>query len=220
MAVDKEVLEQLKKKKHYIILSTVTKKPYLDESGACIITEDMEDAKFYTENIPNTYISDKSDFVRINIIILYGADTLIYKGSKQKVQTYALDQKDMSPIEYLNSRCNFLIHQLMQTNKKKYLKELKDIPILCPISIDERQYAKYSYVHYSIGLLNNRQHLILFSSIQEFEEWNNTQKNIWKPLETTIFKIEHERRNAGICINPLTDKLILSDKLLKDVLRE
>jgi hypothetical protein len=74
----------------------------------------------------------------------------------------------------------------------------------------------YSYAKFG----SDTKYYVLFSKLSEFEEWNKTQSDEWKPMELDLRKFGRIRDESPVIINPLTDKLILDNKQLNTIYRK
>ncbi|MBO4847206.1 MAG: SseB family protein [Lachnospiraceae bacterium] len=208
----------------FVIYSNATKKPYISEDRECFIFDTMKEADKFIGEDKRFYRNDRSEKLSQKVYCSkyysYGIRTIVLKKIKGERVRISIEKADVKPRQYLNDETNANVYRLMETRKKKYLRSLKDNMLFCPISISIRLKGQYPKVSYCNALKNNEMYMPLFTTVQEFEKWNSKQANRWRPLGTTISKIEPERKGHSIIINPDSDKLILYNKVIKDVLKE
>ena len=113
------------------------------------------------------------------------------------------------------------ILRLKQTKKRKHLQELENVPFLAAIMLDDRKAGQYPSVHYCYAELSNGDiYYLLFTTLQEFETWNQTQENKFHPNQTCLQDFTRIRKGHPVLINPLSDKLILTHAQIKGICKK
>lgn len=202
----------------FVIESTVTHKPYLDKDYGCYLFELKSEATDFINGVADTTFGNARTLTQVNFC------TEFYQLGIQKINVKLRDKKNLViPLErkdvrraYFNNDTNGLLLRLMETKQKKYLRELNGKPFLVPVIIDERQPRQYPNIHYPyIKMENEKNYFVLFSTLAEFTKWNEEQGNKYQSMELEIEKFSRVRKNSPVMINPLSDKLILTDTQLK-----
>lgn len=208
---------------YYVVYSSFTGKPYINENKSCYIAETQKGADSFISNFGNCYKSQAPEKFNQSVyakLYSYGIQRITLQKAKGDIVNISLSKTDLKNRQFFNTEANLNLYLLKETSKKKYLRELKNCSIYCPIAIDIRMKKQYPNIHYCKATINGNKYMVIFTTLQEFEIWNKKQNNRWKLLGTTIPKIDQERKGDSLLINPETDNLILDDRLLKDLLKE
>ena len=208
----------------HLIKSDITKKPYIDKNGACYMFALKSEATAFCNEIPNISFGAAESYKQAVFC------TEFYALGIDRIKIKLRDNKDFIevPVEegdakrqYYNHVGNQLIARLKQTNAKKYLRAMKKTPFLSPVMINPRSPKQYPQMHYCYAIMKDEQkHFLLFTTLQEFEEWNKTQGNKWNAIEVNAYTFGRIRDKNPVLINPLTDKIALSDKYMKIILEK
>ena len=216
-------INKLTQKEMHLIISPLTKHPYIDEQDNCYMFELMREASDYVKEKPGTAY-DKAQFYRQIIcsdLYAIGAKRIIIKQANVSKPIEIEIDKSSVKKQFYNVDTSRLVYQIKQTKKKKYLLKLIDRIFYMPVLIDVRVKKHYPHLHYSYATFNGDDlNYLLFTTLQEFDKWNESQNGKWKALETTLIKFESIRNGKAIFINPLHEQLILTDKQLKMILKE
>ena len=199
----------------YMVASYITKKPYIGSNNEVYLFADKVEGLEYIEKkkLKKAYLENKKTYRLGNLcneMYFIGAKKIVYKLKEEKEVSFRIDTADLKK-DYYNNESNGLILRLQETNAKKYLVSLFSSTFLVPIKIDPRHKTEYPKQHYCTALIKDEPYYILFTTLKEFEEWQKSQDNVYKPLEITIAKMARIRQHKGLFINPLSDKLLLYD---------
>lgn len=209
-------------KEFYMILSEKTQRPYLDINYACYLFDTKSEADVFAKSLDKCTVKN-SQYYRAKILctdlLTFGIKSIkIKEKGNDSFVDIPINTKDGKNI-YYNEACNRYLLRLKQTSQKKYLFKLKDVNFLAPILIDIRKKASYPGLHYSYAYLNDdASYFLLFSTLKEFEEWQNSQLLNWKPMELNLKKFGRIRGSSPVLINPLSDKMILTSKQINQIL--
>lgn len=208
---------------YHILRSNKTKKPYIDENKQCYVIEGISDIKEMVKNIPDTYYDKKSTLnqsIYCNEFYSEGIEKIVFRPLKKEEMVIDITKGDIKKRFYANKDANFNLLLLTETSKKKYLRNLKSCSFITPVVLDPRQTKQYPKIHYCSAKIEEKTYFILFSTLQEFDKWNEGQGNTWKPLEVHFKDIEKERKGNDVLVNPLSEKLIIANKHIHEVLKE
>lgn len=215
------LVNSLRGRKFCVIMSVATGLPYLDEKYGCYFFEKkkeaidfIEDAKI-VDGIKLKYEDIKEiDSYILKKIIFQGAKIIIVKIDGEPdyfdIKVSKLKIKDNS---YKNSILNGLICQLKQTKKAKYLRAMRKTHFIMPILVDKRKEGAYPSMHYIYATMGKtKPYYVLFSTLNEFENWNRNQPGKWDCIEIIMEDFNQIRLKNAVVINPMTDKLVLTGK--------
>lgn len=211
--------------KYFQIFSSDTKRLYIDKNFRCYLFQSDLEAKQFCDQLEGTYFNSNSpSYVKQGPFISQcyglGIEQIRIKTVKnEKYIDITVDKKDAKR-QFYNPVTMRNILRLKQTKKNKYLKELAETLFISPILIDKREEGQYPVIHYSYGLLKDGSiNYLLFTTLQEFEKWNDTQKQNFWPNQTSLQELNKIRNNNPVLINPLSDQLILTDKQILSITR-
>lgn len=211
-------------KKYHVIHSKRTNKIYVDKNYRCYLFETERDAKGFCEEIEDTFY-EESEYIKqapfTSMCYANGIKIMRVKNAKSDTYMDITIEKEDVKHQYYNSDTNAAILRLKQTNLKKYSKALKHSEFICPIIIDQRATAQHPVIHYAFAKLgNNNIYYLLFTTIQEFKKWNDNQGGKYLPIQTTFNEFRTIRGTDSVLINPESDRLVLSNKNIEDILKE
>ena len=225
-----DVKKLLSAKKFYPVFSSATKNIYIDKDGCGFIFTVKKEAeeyinalgkdKGYVEMNPQTvsYRKDIKDYYCL------GMKTLKIK-CRENGDFIDMPLHSNVAKGYVNAALEFNVTRLKETALKKYLSAMKGNRFLVPVYLPERKKKEYPKVFYCHAVFNDekkdrREALILFSTMDEFDVWNTDMKKhkrkVFYPLEISSTRTEKVRNGSDIIINPLSDKLLITDKQLKE----
>ena len=219
--MEKDDINLLTLKEYYLVESLLTQKPFFDEKMRCYLFEIKSDASAFCKDMKNVKILDAKTYRTLFVSELYGygATSIRIKPRNGGFKDIAVDN-DIKQRKYLNPETCKNIIMLRQTSKKKYARNLKNGKFLSPVLIDPRYVKKYPEIHYSYATFNNdSRYYILFTTLEEFEDWNEEQPQDWKPVELQLHKVGRIRKKNSVLINPLSEKIVLDDSLIREILR-
>ncbi len=194
----------------------------MDESNSCYMFEVPSDAIAFVSPRKGVKLDTPKHYTQKNACSLfysYGIDFIkIKQRGKDDYIVIPINENEVEKRFYAHSANQYLTN-LELSNKKKYLSKLMDKPLISPIVTSERKVKKYPRLHYCHANFNDdsNNYYLLFSTMEEFDKWNADQERNWMPLEIPLNKFKRIRKNNPIIINPLSDKLLLSDKQLNSV---
>ena len=179
-------------KEYYMILSDITGKPYIDINFCCYMFDTKSEADVFAKSLSDASVKNSQYYRTKNLcteLFSFGIITIkVKEKNKDNFTDIPIDKNDGKKV-YYNPECNRYIYRLRQTKKKEYLRALKDVNFIAPLLIDIRKEAAYPGLHYSFAYLNDdASYFLLFSTLQEFEEWKRSQMFDWKPMELNLKK--------------------------------
>lgn len=223
--MNKDEINVLTLSKFYQIFSDSTKRLYIDKNFRCYLFEAEREAKQFCEKIEGTYYNtDSSSYIKqspfVSLCYSLGIDTIRVKSVKREKYVDIKITKEDARHQFYNGETEKNILRLKQTKKSKYLKELADSFFISPVMIDKREEGQYPIIHYSYAMIpGGNVYYLLFTTLQEFDKWNDTQNKIYSPNKTTLQDLNRIRNNHPVLINPSSDQLILTDKQIKSITR-
>lgn len=218
--MEQEFIDLFSLKRYNIIKSTKTGEIYLNEKNECFFMESPIEAKQFCKLNEGTDLLEAKYYKNIQVFVntLYqqGVDAINIKLKNEKdFIKYKIKTEDLKKNGYCNHVVNQCLLQLIQTGYKKYLRLLKDEYFLTPVLLIKRKEEQYPVIKYCAVKKDGKYYNILFSTLQEFEEWNEEQISKYCPLEVDISKFERIRKNNSVLVNPLSRKIILDSTAIK-----
>ena len=213
-----EDINLLTLKGYYVMESTITRKPYIDRDFHCFMIEDDETADRMVKTIRDIRKPEKNYYRQSTFCTEFyslGIKGIHVKTAKKDgFQDVSVKHIDASFPRFYNPEVNGNILLLLETCEKKYLEALKGLPFITPVMIDPRMPKHYPGLHYCYATFESEeQYFLLFSTLQEFEEWSESQRpKIWQPLSVTIRSFGRIRGTNSVLINPLSFSLVLNNK--------
>jgi len=206
----------------FLIVSDKTNDAYLDKSFNCYLfqTKSAADA-FVGSSKQKISVREAKHYLLRDFWSMYGRGAkgvCVFLRGENKPQNITLSKEDAQDAvaQYYNNETNGYLNRLQQTSEKKYLSALASGIFFTPVNIRARKEKEYPYLHYSYATFKDDvQYFLLFSTLQEYESWRSYQETNWEPMEVTIKKFGRIRGKNPVLINPLSNKLILTHKLLK-----
>lgn len=213
-----EYINILTLKEYFLIMSTLTKKPYLDKNYGCYMFETRSDADAFTKEIQGTYYEEARTFKQIHFcteFYSYGITSIHVQERGKEIIIVPVEKEDVRK-QFYNADANKLIYRLKQTSEKQYLRKLNNVSFFAPVFIEKRLPKQHPSIHYCYATFTgNDVYYILFSTLQEFELWNKEQVRDWKPLEISLSKFSQIQKGKPVLINPIQDKLILTNQQIE-----
>ena len=219
--MEQNYVNLLSLKSYYPVISDKTGKIYIDKEFKCYLFEIKSEGDAFCGELKNVHLDKSRIFKQIEYCAGFyatGADAIYVKAANMSPAIVPIGKEDLLR-QFYNHDLNKAILRLRQTSEKQYLIAFKHANFIAPAIIDSRSKGSYPVIHYSIATTKNESKFFtLFSTLQEFDEWNEKkQASKWQPLQVTLSKIERIRKKSAIVINPLSDRLILTDQQVKMV---
>lgn len=216
--LEKEQLNFLALKQFYPVYSDKTKRLYIDKQFRCYLFESDYEAKQFCDSIPGIHYDSSCNVQGGFISMCYGIGIKMLRvkcSSEENFRDISIRAKDVKRQFYNEDTMRNLL-RLKQTCEKQYLQNISDSLFISPVILDPRKAGEYPVIHYSYAVLTQSTiHYLLFTTIQEFEKWNESQGNKYLPNQTSLQELNKVRGNNPVFINPLSDKLILTDSQIK-----
>ncbi len=218
--MDQKLIDLFSVNKYTLIISTITEQPFVDKNGACFFMNSAAEAEQFAKIRKNTKLDEFKYYPNIQSFV----DGLYLKGIKQlKIKLkekdsyliYDIQKEDLKQNRYCNHEANFNLLRLHETNDRQYLKNLFECTFITPISLPIREKTKYPEIKYCVLKHGGNDYNLLFSTLQEYNKWEEKQITQYYPLEVNFLKANRIRKTNGIFINPLSTKMLLEAELLK-----
>ena len=206
-------------RQYYLVMSSHTQKPFLDSGNGCYMFEVKSDADIFVKRVAYVFLAEPKYYVQKNFcteFYSYGIETIHAKTRKNDDYIDIPVEKEDAKKQYYNPAASRAVYQLKQTRQTKYLRMMKDLSFFVPVLIDLRLPKQYPVMHYSYATFNGAdKNYLLFTTIQEFDDWNKEQGEKWKPMEVNLTTFGRIRVGNFVMINPMSDKLLLTDKQIR-----
>lgn len=211
--MDPAIEQKISFSKLYLLRSKLTDSPYLDEKGGCFLFETRHDAEEMQKKHENTVIDNGKNYINseFNTGFYSQGASLIHVIRRDKKESFdaEIDPEDCKK-QFYNHEVTFALTRLVQTKEKRYLRALCNKEFFIPTMIETRVKKQYPKVHFCYATdSENKELYILFSTIQEFEEWNKKQNSKYQPLSTNFTMLSRIKKNMSVAIDPLSIQMIL-----------
>ncbi len=201
----------------YLLLSKRTKRPYITEECVSYCFESTNAAEATLKSFPDVELGDPEIVEQKMIltdIFCRGAEkmTIVFRNGEQKIIELSLD--DFPVGNYNIDTCRAFALAL-QTNKKKYLRELLSLPIYIPISTPGRKKGFYPQIEYMGATTSSETYFLAFTSLDEYSKWIKKTEVNTGALCTPLHTLNKLRKKRSVIINPASEKLILTDEMMR-----
>lgn len=208
---------------YYTVNSKKTGKPYVDSKRRVYIFDNTMDARNFMDTNPEVVLNDGETIKQrqfVTAIYDMGAKYIAVKrGIADEFSVIEIELEDCLK-NYYNPQASYSAIRFKQTSDLKYLHNFNNCTFLCPTYIERRHYQMFGKTNYACARTKSNQiFYLLFTSMAEFNKWNESQGNKFKPLEVDILKEERIRKGGSVLINPLSDKIIIKDERIKEIMR-
>lgn len=202
---------------YFTILSEVTDDIFVDTAGHAHAIEDSIEADNFIKDFAGVKKSDTSAPVqREHMSKAYGrgADVFEFKTRGKDPVGLTLDRRDTKR-QFYNRDFSRLITLYMETSRKQFLRDMYNTWFLIPVLIDPRQEGNLPVVHYTYAVVDTEEMMVIFSTLQQFNEWNGTQNGQWSPLKMNFNELNEIREGKPVLVNPMHEQMILTLEMLK-----
>lgn len=222
--MNSEYLALFTEAKYFVICSEKTKKIYIDAKNSAYAFQTKREADQFIKSLKTEcyYNGDEAEQLEQNkqIVEYYslGITNLRVKQYGEGFKDVPITARDVPTNRSYNPSLNRHILLLKETLQKKYLMDFGSDYFYIPISLPKRDEGAYPILFYvNAKIKSGKEYVVLFSTIDEFEKWNEEYKKNCQPLKVRIEKIKKITGSRDIVINPLSDKLFLINKQFKEV---
>jgi hypothetical protein len=215
--MEQEYMHLLMSKDYIPILSKRTGNMYIDPNFTCYLFEAPMDAGAFVDEIQDTVKGDAKSFSPLEFLTRFYSFGIkaIYLKERGKQEVVIPLRSEDAKKQFMNPKAYGLLLRLKETGKKKYLREMKTAVMLLPVKLDPREKFQFPAMHYCYSELKSGvRYYVLFVTLQEFSRWAEKVPGEWKPLAVTFRMMERVRDGSPVIINPLNDKVILTDEQL------
>lgn len=201
-----------KENKKYIILSEITKKPYIDEKRNALLFSLKDEAESFSKNNPHTIPIDlsKYDFLEIcSYAHSAGAANVVLRRNKSNKSIRL--EKDKLKKKYYNSSLSANISRYLHTGSKRYIRAFSDSVFIVPIKIKNHPNAGISYA--TARIKNQPYVFVAFTDLEEYKKWESLVPG-WSPLEIDASGFKRIGSNHGFIINPCGKNIIITKNMM------
>lgn len=206
----------------YMITSNYTNKVYIDSQRNVYAFESKADAENFIEGMDAVSVRDGNVFSRFTLM------TTMFAYGVKYIKVMPLNQEKFTdiPVEvvkkdkkYHNPEANYhvLFFRQNQNNPRVMQQEmiaLYDKEFIIPTRIEQADLKTCPNIRYSTVNTGDKIFYCLFSDLKSFNYWNDNIQGGFQPVQTTFEKLYGLRRDSGVVINPLTEKVIITGEQL------
>lgn len=205
----------------YMIYSTRTGMPFLSETREIVLFDNAQEADDFL---------DKNKDTRRDEGIIYDMKSLQERGAacgalravirhSGKTTSYAVHPVPKHE-RYTNPEVTARLALMLETRKKKYLKELGTAHFIAATQINKDEKTGYPVIRYGAAFASARNKsdflYLLFSDLDAFNEWCSDEP--WEPLEIEFWQVAEFFHGKGVMINPgSSDLLVITTEQLQEV---
>lgn len=203
--------------KIFILESTKTSRPYLDENGSCYVFIDERLAEEKKKEFPDTMLTQPRYYKMPELCeICYsaGADSMLL-CTKKSMEKFPLIEARLEGGPY-SHRLNKAIALLKQTKKIKYLYELAQCQYFVPAKVEQKDDVQifYSIARHSMADLGTM--YVVFSTKPEFDIWQQDNPG-WSLIKVNYASLKNICGDNDIIINPMGNQMILRKKHILEI---
>lgn len=202
-------------KGHYLIISELTQKPYLDEKRNAHMFLHKPAGDAFARTTGHVMAIDLSEFdfrETCSYVYAAGAKTLLVRG-KEIEEEFSLEQ-DKLKRRYYNPDIQAHLTRFLHTGKDRYIRALSDAYFIVPIRIKNSPGASISY---ATAKIKDRPYVyVAFTDLDEYYRWDEIVPG-WQPLEVDAAGLKRIGSRHGFIINPLGRNLIITRQMIKRI---
>lgn len=223
--MDREYLKLLADTKYYVLYSERTKKPFIDKNGNTYAFQIKREADEFIKLLPvPCYIKEPITLEQNKQIVDFyamGSGNLRIRKGGEDFKDIPIRANDVPRTIYYNPELNFDIELLKETSEKQYMDALNRDFFFIPVALPDRSLGSFPVIYYVDAFLKSGQHyVVLFSTVDEFNKWNEIYNKNCVSLKVKMEKIKKIVKDRDVIINPMSDKLFLLNTQLKDINNE
>ena len=202
----------------YMIMSRLTKQPFIDEKRNAYVFRKKEEAEAFASEIRDTKVRETEKDAGQSVFsecFAAGAKTLRERSGDREV-THDLSEEEMDK-RFYNGALNANVARYLHTHNLEYLRAVKNCRFIVPIRITNEPYTKivYATLYRNTDAKNKRQYVfIAFSDLEEYEKWTE-RENGWKPLLIDNYVMSRIGRRHGFILDIYRTGFYISGKLVR-----
>lgn len=210
--------DKIRGKEFYLILSSITDKPYVSDDMSVFCFEKKADGLKFVQEHKDTKIGiepvrlNRPDFRRLFLDAISKVKIVTAEGDHL---TVSLNQKDFRDhIGNENAVKNLTL--LEQTGLKKYMRNLNRCDFYMPVYIDIRKPGHIQKIHGCKAERNGRESRLIFATVWDFNEWNKLQKREWDAVKISFKEAADMAKGTDINIY----KHLIADQEMIRIIQE
>lgn len=195
----------------YLIYSTLTKKPFIDEKRRSYLFTEEQDAESFVADVPNT---EPSELPELNwesvfsVCFAAGAEILKERRGNNKEVTHSIREEKLEK-RFYNADTNANVSRYLHTGNDEYLKGIKNCKMIVPIRIMNDPYTKIDYpIIYKHKSKKGDYAFLAFTDIEEYNKWTE-KDNGWDPLLVDNTAMRRIGGKHGLMVNVYSARLFI-----------
>ena len=212
------LLETLKIETSYLMLSSATQRPYLDENRNAYLFFNKDMADLFANNTGNIDIGDPEYREPVDIMawcFRNGAKYLILDatGKQEKVRLCLQNVKR----DYYAHNLTADINLYKETKKHDFLYDMAQYSFVVPARIPDQKIPILSYASVKAGINGKKQEMYLaFTDLDEYKKWEEKVKG-WNPLLVRFDFMAQIGKQHGYVINLFGNRLVLEGGAIRTI---
>lgn len=206
-------------KEFYLLLSKKTKKAYITEDYISYCFESTNAAEAWLNSFSDSELKDPEIIEQkllLSDFFCRGAEKIIVVFRNGEQREVKLEAEDFPPGNYNIDSCRAFT-LAFQTNKKKYLRSLLSLLVYIPVSTPQRKKGFYPQIEYMGGVTSLASYFLVFTNLEEYSKWAKKVEANTGALCIPLYAINRIRKKAPVLINPMSEKFVLTDELMRMV---
>ena len=200
----------------YMIYSTVTKFPYMDENRAAFLFTTDYYAQSFVKSHEDTRIEKKRYYTAEELCTVLNkfGFVMIHLNLEGKDIEAVID-KNYVKRNFYNPELSANILLLKQTKKKIYMRKISKCFFIVPLQIDNGlEVPKIKYAYATLPGIEGYFYLA-FTDLTEYNLWVNKAKGKWGPVKMSFKDVMNICKKENMLINSMTLQVVLSHDMLR-----
>ena len=209
----------VKTKQHaaaYLIMSDITKRPYIDESRQAYAFASEDAAEGFAESTKRAHVQELEngmDKKSMSDCYAAGARTLVERHGG-KVSRHSLEEAGLMR-KYYNPDLNADAARYISTRRMEYIRNMKRCRFIVPVRI--RNHPQMSVVYATAVFPDGAYWYLVFTDLEEYGKWGAAGDG-WSPLEVRIDGLCRISRRHGFLLDACGARLLISQGMLRQIL--
>lgn len=206
----------------YLIYSTLSKNPFIDETRCAYVFRKREDADAFVSEVRCTEVFVTESGIGTHLFsecFAAGAQVLkerVGNGMEIKHDLYEEPHEKRFYNELLNANITRYLH----THNRSYLRDLRNCSFIVPVRITNEPYTKIVYATIYKNRREQKKYAFLaFTDLSEYDKWTEKDNN-WKPLLVDSEIMQRIGKKHGFVLDIYRTAFYITTKIITRYMRE
>ena len=200
----------------YLIMSDITKRPYIDESRQAYSFTSEDAAEGFAENTKRAHVytlENGMDTKAMSDCYAAGARTLVERRGGE-TSRHSLEEAGLMR-RYYNPDLNADAARYISTQRMEYIKNMRRCRFIVPVRIGN--HPQLSVMYATAVFSDDTYWYLVFTDLEEYEKWGADTAG-WSPLEVRIDGLCRISRRHGFLLDACGARLLISRGMLRQIL--